>query len=594
MIALRTAPTMYGLFAHVADRHTDRAAVVTPTGVSTYAELDAAVTRQAGGLAERGVGPGDVVAIFMGRGMELITAVLAASACGAAWLTIDPANPRRRVQSIVEQAAPSLVLVDDTTAGVLAGFETTTSLELSTSPISGLVREAPADDVAYLVFTSGSTGVPKGVRVPQAGLENLSAGIQQHLDIGPDDRLLQFSSTGFDAFVFEILMALTTGASLWLGPPESLIVGEPLENTIREHGITAVVLSPTAHGAINPSRVPALRILVSGAEQLTPAAVARWSAPGRKIINAYGPSEATVAVSMGVVSEGGRIDVGLPLPGFTVAIADGDGCLHNEPGRVGELVAIGDGVALGYLPGAGERIDAFRLIASTDRAEPVRAYHTGDLADLASDGRIMIRGRIGDQVKVRGHRVELGEVDAAAELSSDVVMCRTRAMPGPEGGLVLHSFIVAVDGTADAGLVIRLRKHLADYLLAAMIPSVITVVPAIPLTVNGKTDWQALGSRQGVVGEPGTVRQGTLERVLSVLAVVLSEHELGEGRLGSTDDFFMSGGHSLLVPMVADRLQEQFGRKVPLRVIVRYRSAAGIAEWLDNSEPGLLDTPASR
>nr|WP_275564020.1 non-ribosomal peptide synthetase [Kitasatospora sp. SID7827] len=575
--------------------HPERLALETAGTGLTYARLLDRVAELAALLGGRGVRPGDTVAVLMDRGPDLVAAVLAASARGAAWLTVDPAHPPLRTDSILRQADPRCVVTDPANRARAERRDGPPPLVLppavpGTEPagpgaepaaVGGLVAEAAPDDLAYLVFTSGSTGAPKGVRVPQGGLAPLAAGLRDRLGLGPDDRVLQFSSTGFDAFVGELLMAFPVGAALCLDEWDALLVGAPLEEALRVRRITAVLLSPTAHGALDPRRLPGLRVLVSGSEPLTRAAGDRWSAPGRRVFNAYGPSEATCMISIGEVgADGGEVDAGRLLPGFALVLADRD-LAPVAPGEAGELVVFGGGVALGYLgaPDAGSA--AFRSLPHPDTGRARRAYRTGDLARTTADGRIVVYGRIGDQVKIRGHRVEPGEIDGALELHPEVALARTHGVRDPAGRPALASYVVPTGAGDPRGLPARLRVHLADRLLPAMIPATIRSVDRIPTTVNGKTDWSAL-MRSNDTGESGTARpSASAERARAVLERVLGENRLGEGGFAADSDFFLSGGHSLLVANAAELLREEFGVEVPLRIVVRRRTAVAIAEWID-------------
>ncbi|MFJ4097490.1 non-ribosomal peptide synthetase [Kitasatospora sp. NPDC089913] len=580
------ATTLYGMFHEAARHHPTRTALEGPGTAMSYAELDTAVAAQAAALRKDGVRPGDTVAVVMERGSDLVTVVLAVSACGAAWLTVDTAHPDLRIHSVLRQAAPRRLLADTANRARLNGLgiavRTPTSgrAQPPQPDTAALVLTAPANAPAYLVFTSGSTGEPKGVAVPQAGLVNLAAGFRDATGLTADDRVIQFSSSGFDIFVGELTMTFSTGATLCVADPEDLIVGEPLETTLHRRDVTAAVLSPTVHGTLDPHKLPGLRILVSGAEPLTPAALARWRRPGRRVFNAYGPSEATCMISIGEPDPDSRtVDVGRLLTGFTVALVD-DLLRPAPPGTAGELVVFGDAVATRYLGAAAAESTSFRRLPHPDTGRPTHAYRTGDLAELRTDGRLVVRGRIGDQVKIRGHRVEPGEVDAVAEHSPAVAQSRTRAVPGPDGTALLHTYVVPERDTDTGALPARLRRHLSAYLPAAMMPAVVRIVAAIPTNVNGKTDWSALERSVDAVGSVASPPPERTERVRAVLERVLREHGLGEGELAADSDFFLSGGNSLLLPSVTELLKQEFGLAVPLRIVARRRTAAAIAEWI--------------
>ncbi|MDV5142802.1 amino acid adenylation domain-containing protein [Streptomyces sp. SBC-4] len=386
----------------------------------SYAELDARANRLAHVLAARGAGPETVVASALDRSVELVVAVLAVMKAGAAHLPVDPGYPRQRIAHILGDSAPALLLADSGT--VLPAGAAVPRTDLDDPETAAALRRAPAsgppagarraeDDLpAYVIYTSGSTGLPKGVVVTRSGLANLTAHQRDTLAVDADSRVLQFASPSFDAFFWELAMALSAGAALVLAPALSLLPGPGLRRLADEQRVTHATLPPSVLRALPSDALPRVRVLVAAGEALDADQQRRW-APGRTLINAYGPTEATVCVTMSrpLAASDGPPPIGGAIRGTRLHVLDA--ALRPVPaGAVGELYVAGAGLARGYLDRPG--LTAQRFVADPYGPAGTRMYRTGDLARRRTSGELEFAGRTDDQVKVRGHRIEPGEVEA--------------------------------------------------------------------------------------------------------------------------------------------------------------------------------------
>ena len=421
--ASRTQPApIHRLFESCVDLNSDTVAVETDGATVTYAALDAAANRIAYRLSELGSGPGQLIGVSLERSPTMAIAILGVLKCGAAWVPLDPSYPRERLEAMLADCKPTVLL----TAGAgpsaqlahpgvtvdLVREQARLSLAPSTRPDVPLSPEAPA----YVIYTSGSTGSPKGVVVPHAGVGNLAQVAAREFRTGPGVRVLQFSSFSFDAWVAELAMTLLCGATLVLAKREQLADVDSLHQLLAAKRIEVVTLPPSVLAILDPEELPRLRTVCAAGEACSWELAERWRRPGRRFLNGYGPTEVTVAASYYEVNGARRVDaatvpIGVPLPNKRAYVVNGS--LNEVPlGEVGELLVGGEGIALGYL--GRPELTAEKFIAdpfSDDR--DARVYRTGDLVRRLPDGALEFLGRIDSQVKVRGFRIEPGEVEAA-------------------------------------------------------------------------------------------------------------------------------------------------------------------------------------
>ncbi|GID33103.1 non-ribosomal peptide synthetase [Paractinoplanes brasiliensis] len=572
--------TLPELFEEQAARTPERVAVVCGDTRLTYAELDARANRLARYLAGRGVGAEQRVALALPRSELFVVAVLGVLKAGAVHVPVDPGYPAERISYLLADAAPALVLTTTAVAAELpAGGpekvrldEEDPSAGPAAEPLSDRERGGPLrpEQAAYVIYTSGSTGRPKGVVVTHAGIPSLAAAQIERFAVTEESRVLQFASPSFDAAVSEICMALFSGAALVLAPADRLRPGGPLTELLTAERITHVTLPPSALAVLDPGTLPGVGTLVVAGEACAPELVGRWS-PGRRMINAYGPTESTVCVSMSDPLAGTVTPpIGRPVLNTRVYVLD-----HNlrpvGPGRTGELYAAGAGLARGYLGRPG--LTGERFVACPFGEPGGRMYRTGDLARWSDDGQLEFLGRADQQVKLRGFRIEPGEVESALMRDPAVARAVVVVREDTPGDRRLVGYVVP-GGVADpdpAAVRARLERELPEHL----VPSVVVVLPDLPTTPNGKLDVAALPAPKVAGGAGGEPRTPQEELLCGIFADVL-----GAARVGVDESFFALGGHSLLATRLIGRIRTAFGVDVPVRVLFEKPTVAGLAEAL--------------
>ncbi|MFF8593580.1 amino acid adenylation domain-containing protein, partial [Streptomyces sp. NPDC015220] len=483
---VRPAPadTFPELVAAVARRRPDAPAVEDAHTVLGYRELDERANRLAHHLTSLGAGPGTFVGLCLERGVETVVGLLGIMKAGAAYLPLDPGYPADRLAFMLRDSGARLVVtrtelvrrLPDTGAVIV-------DLARDGDALAALPATAPEpgprpDDLAYVIYTSGSTGAPKGVLVPHRGIGNLAAAEIERLAVDEDSRVLQFASSSFDGAVMEVLMALPAGATLVL-PPHGPLVGEALQTFLRERRVTHTLLAPSAVATLTPDGLDGLRTLVIGGEAGTGDLVARWS-PGRRMVNAYGPTESTVVATMSAPLTGGALPpIGTPLPNTRVRLLDA--ALQPVPvGVPGELYIAGPHLARGYHGRPG--LTAERFTADPYGGPGERMYRSGDVARWRADGSLEYLGRADDQVKLRGFRIELGEIETALGRHPDVRDAVVVVHRDEAGRGRLVAYLVA-DRELSTG---KLRSHLSGSLPDYMVPALYVPLERLPLTPSGK------------------------------------------------------------------------------------------------------------
>ena len=451
------ARTLLDLFEERARTAPDATALVFGSDTVSYAELDARANRLAHVLAARGAGPETVVASALDRSVELVVAVLAAMKAGAAHLPVDPGYPEQRIAHILGDAAPARLLAHSGT--VLPTGTAVPRTDIADPETGAALRRAPAagppagarraegDLPAYVIYTSGSTGLPKGVVVTRSGLANLTAHQRDTLAVDTDSRVLQFASPSFDAFFWELAMALSAGAALVLAPALGLLPGPDLCRLADEQRVTHATLPPSVLRVLPSEALPRVRVLVAAGEALDADLRRRW-APGRTLINAYGPTETTVCATMSrpLTADAGTPPIGGAIRGTRLHVLDS--ALRPVPaGEVGELYVAGTGLARGYLDRPG--LTAQRFVADPYGPAGARMYRTGDLVRRNSSGELEFAGRADDQVKVRGHRIEPGEVEARLTGHPGVSAAAVTVREDREGDRRLVAYVRREPGLTD-------------------------------------------------------------------------------------------------------------------------------------------------
>ncbi|MEH3144604.1 MAG: amino acid adenylation domain-containing protein [Methylobacterium frigidaeris] len=551
---------------------------------TTYREVDARSDTIAAGLAARGIGPGDVVGLWMARSPDLLVAQIGITKSGAAWLPFDAEAPADRVAVCLDDADAKALIVsaalrDAAPAGraaVLTPDEAAAAGEGGAAPdlrAAGLTPEHPA----YLIYTSGSTGVPKGIVISHANICQFLRSANALYGMRADDVVFQGASVAFDLSMEEIWVPYLVGATLFVASPAMMGDAEALPDILDEAGVTVLDTVPTLLGLITRD-VPKLRLILLGGEALPAPLIARWATPGRQLFNTYGPTEATVVATAAEMRPGDPVTIGGPIANYTAYIADESLTLVG-PGVQGELLIGGPGVAKGYL--ARPDLTAEKFIANPyggDGGDPV-LYRSGDAVSLDPQGRIVFHGRIDDQVKVRGFRVELGEIEA-----------RIRALPGIAGAAVVLRQDDGIDRLVaflvpERGAVIeraRLRSDLAETMPPYMIPAHFEIVAVLPiLAASGKVDRKALRAAPLTVAEVSGEQEEPRNETEAAL-LVAAQRVFGNGPIPFEADFFADlGGHSLLAARFVSAVREVPAlAAITLQDVYAGRTLRAIAEAL--------------
>ncbi|MFI1855249.1 amino acid adenylation domain-containing protein [Streptomyces sp. NPDC020480] len=616
----RTRATLPQRFEAQARRTPEAPAVADAAGTLTYRRLDEAANRMARLLLKRGVRPGDLVAVALPRGTDLIVALLGALKAGAGYVPVDPGYPPERVTYLLADAAPSAVVCADTGHPALAAHPSAVPLgdpavraELAALPGHGVddaERGAPIRpaDRAYVIYTSGSTGRPKGVAVEHRTVDNYLAFARAAYP-GLAEQALVHSPPSFDLTVTGIFGPLTSGG---------LVRVVDLDDFDAPPGPTG---GAPAFVKATPSHLPVLVAsdgqysptgeLVLGGEQLTGEALAAWRArhPGVTVVNEYGPTEATVGCVEHRLEPGdplpqGAVPIGRPVPGARIYVLDP--CLRPVPAGVpGELYIGGEVLARGYVGRPG--LTAARFVADPFGDPGARMYRTGDIAWWRPDGTAVYSGRADDQVKVRGYRIELGEIEAVVGSDPAVAQVAAAAREDRPGAPRLVAYVVAAPGR-DAELA-ALAERMAERLPAYLLPSAFVTLPALPLSPNGKVDRAALpapdpaqgtaaprpqetGNSQDTRSDAGAEKAAATEEDTAATLVGLFAQVLGADAVGAGDDFFTLGGDSITVIQLVARAREAGLRLTPKQVFT-HRTADALGAFLrQQAGPAPASAPA--
>jgi amino acid adenylation domain-containing protein len=584
---------VHEVFAAQASRAPERVALAFDGGQWTYGALAAWTNRAARRLAAQGVGLESLVALVGPRDEALVRAVLAVHTAGGAHLPIDSRLPPARVaQLLTESRAPFLLATDAAEALVTEALAQVPpalrprrlSLEaLEAESAAPLPGRASPDGLAYVLFTSGSTGVPKGVMIHHRGMLNHVLGMCEGLGLGEDDVIAQTAALSFDISVWQMLGALTLGATTRMVADDAAREPRRLAAALESSGVTFAELVPSVLQALledTAGDAPAfarLRCMATIGEALPPAVCRAWFEryPGIPLVNAYGPAEASDTATLHPLRApptGPTTPMGRPKRGMEVHVLDE--ALQPVPrGVVGELYIGGTGVGRGYR--LRPELTAERFVPNPFSDEPgARLYRTGDLGRRLSDGTLEFLTRADFQVKVRGMRVELAEVEAALAALPGVRACAVTARERRPGDQELVAWVVPLDAGASAA---SLREALGQRLPAAMVPSRIALLDGLPLNANGKVDRRALAARPLPAPAPdeagGEPPRGPLEERMAHLF----RQVLGVEEVSRDADFFSLGGHSLSATRLVARVRQELAVELPLNTLFTSPTVAGLA-----------------
>ncbi|MGW2174752.1 amino acid adenylation domain-containing protein [Streptomyces sp. NPDC001705] len=561
-------------------------AVIAEDESLTFAELDARANRLAHWLIDRGAGPESPVAVRLPRSARLVVALLAVLKAGATYVPVDPDHPASRIDHILDDARPALVLDADTLDGA----------DCAGHPASAPTVTVHPDNAAYVIYTSGSTGRPKGVSVTHRGLANFLATMRRRHPLTPGDRLLAVTTVSFDIAGLELYLPLISGAAVVLAGKETVAQPAAVRETMRRHGVTVVQATPAFWQILlmeEPDAATGLRVLVGG-EALPPSLAEDLAGQAAEVANVYGPTETTIWSTSAPVTPGaGTPAIGAPIGNTQVYVLDAR--LRPVPrGVQGELYIAGDGLARGYQ--GRPDLTAGRFVACPFGGPGDRMYRTGDLVRWREDGRLEYIGRSDFQVKVRGFRIELGEIEHVLAEHPTVAQTVAVVREDRPGDQRLVAYLVPAGKADAAGLDLAplaelLRRRLPEY----MVPSAIVPLAELPVNPSGKLDRGALPAPdQGGAGTGRPPRTPTEEALCGLFADLLGREEIG-----IDDDFFGNGGHSLLATRLSGRIRNRFGVDSKVTMVFRNPTVAQLASRIeeltaDDSRPRKKNRPQLR
>src|SRR5579859_8023742 len=574
------------LFEAEVEKNPDRTAVVFEHQMLSYGELNRRANQLAHLLIGAGIGPESIVGLALPRSLEMIIGVLGILKAGGAYVPLDPVYPRERLAFMLSDARPACLLTVSSLLDRLPEDGAIAQVVLDSGPtrhqLAGMSPSNPQQHqricpllpshAAYVIYTSGSTGAPKGVTVTHAGIATLSAFQADRLVVNGESRVLQFSSPSFDASFWEIVMALTAGAVLAIARDEDRD-GSLLQQMLIDRAVTHATLTPTVALTLREDIKLPLACLIVAGEACPSELAARWC-NGRRMINAYGPTEVTVCAAMSDPLEGRAApSIGGPIWNTQLYILD-DRYHPVAPGIPGELFVAGAGLARGYQKRA--ELTGERFVPNPFAGAGERMYRTGDLGRWLPDGNIEFLGRNDLQVKIRGFRIELGEIEAVLRGYEGVGQAAALVREDHPGHRQLVGYVTAPGGRVDTG---ELRSYLREHLPEYMVPAAIVVLEELPLNANGKLDRKGLPAPE--MG--GGVRRAGRTPEEEILAGLFAEVLHLEG-VGIEDNFFELGGHSLLATRLISRIRSILGVELGIRTLFEAPTVASLAQQLPGAQ----------
>ncbi|MGH9683823.1 MAG: non-ribosomal peptide synthetase [Candidatus Acidiferrales bacterium] len=586
--------TIAHLFEEIAATHADSVAVVSGANELTYAELNLRANRLAHRLRRMGVAPETMVGCCIERSLELIVALLAVLKAGGAYVPLDPSYPGERLQFMIEDTRTPVMLTQKSLAPAVqirsdlpvifideASAQSSASDDLNPAPAGG------PTNLAYVMYTSGSTGQPKGVMVENRAIVRLVRNTN-FCHFGADEVFLQFAPISFDASTLEIWGPLLNGGRLVMMPPQAASL-EDLGRAIGTHKVTTLWLTSGLFNLMVEQRLEDLRSvrqLLAGGDVLSPRHVRTVLAelPNCRLINGYGPTENTTFTCCHTMRHGERVPesvpIGRPISNTRAYILD-ERMSPVTPGVTGELYAGGDGVARGYLNDPKTTADKF--LQDPFSSEPnARMYRTCDLARWREDGAVEFLGRVDSQVKILGHRIEPGEVETVLRMHSGVQQVCVVPYSGEDGSKRLVAYFVPV---VDSGVSpLELRAFLAGKLPPYMLPALFVEMAALPLSANGKIDRQALP--EPIFAAEASASSETSATLTEKTIVDLWKRILRVERVGLDDNFFDLGGDSLLLVAVHSNLRKALQVEIPVMDLFEFTTVRTLARHLEERNPG--------
>ena len=554
---------MHHYFEASCDATPEATALEWEGGKATYAQLDASANRLAHFLRDQGVGQQARVGLFLPRSHLMYAALLGAMKAGAAFVPIDPSSPTDRVEYVATDAALDLLITTAEKLPVVQSLEVQLLVidealpQIEQMPSERIELDLTGDPGAYVIYTSGSSGRPKGVDVAQSSICNFLQVITEVYGVMPSDRVYQGMTISFDFAIEEVWPTWAVGATLIAGPNDGRRVGEGLTEFLEDHNVTVLYCVPTVLSTIDRT-IPSIRALMVGGEACPAELVERWS-PGRRMLNTYGPTETTVTCTWGVLLPGRPVTIGVPVPTYTAMVLD-ESRQPVPDGADGELVIGGIGVARGYLNRPDLTADKF-IEHPTDPSQG-RVYRTGDLVRIQEDGEIVYLGRADDEVKIRGHRVDLGEIESVMMRDRQVPTAAIKHLKGGAAGDELAAYLVITDpyrSPKEIGkLLAKVHDDMRETLPPYMVPSYMETIAELPMLPSGKVDRKSLPDPTSarIIGGSGDVVAAETPMEEWVRSVWAASFGVPEDALSVTADFFDDlGGHSLVAATVTSRLR---------------------------------------
>ena len=582
--------TIHGLFEQQVLLYPNQDAIVYEDDKMTYAELDEQANRVAAYLQHQGIMPDDIIAIMPERSLQMVIGILGILKAGAAYLPIDPEYPTARIQLMLEDSRTSLLLTHHHLAQNIEFSGTILDLDESYLYQHDYVytpSEVTSDHLAYVIYTSGTTGTPKGVLVEHHGMANMRLTYEHTFELTMQDRVVQFASLSFDASVWEMYMALFMGGTLYLAPKEKLINIDYFTRWMNTHQITVAMLPPNFAIYVEPEKLPSLRLLITGGSESSAELVRRWN-PYVDYCNAYGPTEATICVSIWKSNRdepkqvSGTIPIGEPSWNTHLYVMNSEQQLTPR-GVAGELYIGGDVLARGYWQRPELTTEKF-IIHPFLQGE--RLYRTGDLVRWLPDGQLEYLGRIDQQVKIRGYRIELGEIESKL-VTHPQIQEATVVVHELQGEKTICAYITVHASINNEQSISsnQLRQYMQEQLPVYMVPAHIIQLAEFPLTSNGKIDRKALPL-------PDLTLLSTEDYEAPVTDI---EHKLAElwagilgvESIGRQDHFFERGGHSLKAVVLISQIAQEIGSEISLRHIFEYPILQDQAHYIENARPAL-------
>lgn len=585
---------LHELFERSVDRFPEGLAVVGDDGRLSYRELDHRANQLAHYLKKRGVNAGDLVGLYTFRSEASVVAILGILKAGAGYVPIDPAFPGERIRHILDDAGVSTVLTlrdledglgSSYSGGVILLDDPGEIERISCEPGSRCHVDHDERNLCYVIYTSGTTGKPKGVMTENRNTVRFVHAFNEVCRVTPEDRIFHGFSLGFDGSVEEMWLAFSNGASLVIGPQEAGALGNEVAQCIKRHGATFYSTVPTALTMITED-LPSVRVLIVSGEQCPPELIAKWAVNGRRMLNVYGPTEATVNTTAAECRPDQPVTIGKPLLGYDLYLLDPDQKPLPE-GEPGELYVGGETLARGYLNQAETTSKTFmdvEVATTGGHKETRRLYRTGDLVQWDENGELLFLRRIDTQVKIRGYRIELAEIEALlleqAGIQSAVVnVFEDGCVKELAGYVVLEEGAPALERNE---LYLRLKTKLPSY----MLPKFLDVVCDLPKLTSGKVNRRALPDpvhlfldRKSEATEPPvTATEKSLAEIWGTLFSGVA--------FNTTDNFFTGlGGHSMLAAQMITRVREKLGFDLALREVYKNPTLGELAAYLDTCEP---------